>query len=200
MISYNYLIMTLFKHADHQHSSLAEVPPVIIAIVYKKIKTLLWIVFPFSNTLNMFTWTSTSSVILTFFRSLKFTFCNLLKSVVFPAPPHPSIMHLTWRTVIFPLLWKSVNFSRSIWIFFLSLKIMHFSLLNIQYNCNYGKIKQHNSNAYCRFRLMEMHVTIVFLYALVKVENLGVSSLHHCFNQYINISIIRGSGLPRSPL
>lgn len=70
--------------------------------------------FSFFNTSKMFTWTSTSSVTLIFFRSSKFAFCNLLKSVVFPAPLHPSIMHRPWRTVISPLLTKSLSFCRSI--------------------------------------------------------------------------------------
>lgn len=91
----------------------------------KILKLLLRIVFSFSDTSKMFSWTSTSSVVLTFFRSLNFAFCNLLRSVVFPAPLHPTIMHLTCRIVNFSLLRKSVSRISSVCIFVLPVNIMH---------------------------------------------------------------------------
>lgn len=93
----------------------------------KKMKKILLIVFSFSNTSKMFAWTSTSSVVSIFFRSLNCTFCNLLRNVVFPAPPHPTIMHLTWRRVNSPLLRNFLSLFSSICIFVSPLNIMKFA-------------------------------------------------------------------------
>lgn len=66
-----------------------------------------------SNTSKLFTWTSTISVDSIFLSSLYGTFCNLFRRVVFPAPAHPSIMHLTWRMVRSPLPRNSLIFFSS---------------------------------------------------------------------------------------
>lgn len=58
-------------------------------------------VFFSASTSKLLAWTSIRSVlgISVFCSSLKETFCNLFKRVVFPAFPQPTMMHLTWRTV-----------------------------------------------------------------------------------------------------
>lgn len=79
--------------------------------IYKE--NLLLMVSLSSNTSKLFTWTSTISVDSIFLSSLYGTFCNLFRRVVFPAPAHPSIMHLTWRTVRSPLPRNSLIFFSS---------------------------------------------------------------------------------------
>lgn len=94
-------------------------------IIKEENKNLLLIVFSFSYTTKLFAWTSTSSVVSIFFKSLYGILFNLLSNVVFPAPPHPTIMHLTRRMGSFSFRLRNFfNFFSSIWCFVLSLNEM----------------------------------------------------------------------------
>lgn len=77
-------------------------------------RTLLWMVFSSNRTSKLLTWKSTISVRSIRINSSKEAFCNLFKSVVFPAFPQPTMMHLTWQTEIFPLLRNCLSLSSSI--------------------------------------------------------------------------------------
>lgn len=67
-----------------------------------------------NRTSKLLTWKSTISVRSIRINSSKEAFCNLFKSVVFPAFPQPTMMHLTWQTEIFPLLRNCLSLSSSI--------------------------------------------------------------------------------------
>lgn len=77
--------------------------------------TLRFIVFSFSSTSNWFTCTSTDSVFCKSFTSLNEAPSSLFKSVVFPAPPQPTIIQRAWRTTTFSFL---RNFLSSSWLKF----------------------------------------------------------------------------------